>query len=69
MLSKALKIIDEALALFNKEDPYRERRSEVKRDVLASVRCYSEVLKASKMKASQRPPDSYFKTTKEPSAE
>jgi hypothetical protein len=36
----------------------------VKRDVLASVRCYAEILKERKMKVSQRSLDSYFQMTK-----
>jgi hypothetical protein len=63
-LSEALRIIDRALALFDEEDPNTERSSKVKRDVLASVKCYSEILKERKMKASQISSDSYFKTTK-----
>jgi DDE superfamily endonuclease./Tc5 transposase DNA-binding domain./CENP-B N-terminal DNA-binding domain. len=62
-LSEALRIIDEALAIFDEEDPNTERSSKVKRDVLASVRCYAEILKERKMKVSQRSLD-YFKTTK-----
>jgi hypothetical protein len=34
-LSKALKIIDKALAIFEEEDPNTERSSKVKRDVMA----------------------------------
>jgi hypothetical protein len=63
-LSEALRIIDEALAIFDEEDPNTERSSKVKRDVLASVRCYAEILKERKMKVSQRSLDSYFQTTK-----
>jgi hypothetical protein len=63
-LSEALRIIDKALATFDEEDPNTERSSKVKRDVLASVKCYSEILKERKMKASQRSLDSYFKMTK-----
>jgi len=64
-LSEALRIIDEALAIFDEEDPNTERSSKVKRDVLASVRCYAEILKERKMKVSQRSLDSYFQTTKD----
>jgi len=63
-LSEALRIIDEALAIFDEEDPNTERSSKVKRDVLASVRCYAEILKERKMKVSQRLLDPYFQTTK-----
>ena len=63
-LSEALQIIDEALAIFDEEDPNTERSSKVKRDVLASVRCYAEILKERKMKVSQISVDSYFQTTK-----
>jgi len=63
-LSEALRIIDEALAIFDEEDPNTERSSKVKREVLASVRCYAEILKERKMKVSQRSLDPYFQTAK-----
>jgi len=63
-LSEALRIIDEALAIFDEEDPNTERSSKVKRDVSASVRCYAEILKERKMKVSLRSLDPYFQTTK-----
>jgi len=44
-LSKALQIIDKALAIFEEEDPNTERDSKVKRDVMALVRSYSNILK------------------------
>jgi len=44
-LSKALQIIDKALAIFEEEDPNTERGSKVKRDVMALVRSYSNILK------------------------
>jgi hypothetical protein len=62
-LSDALQIIDRSLAIFNREDPNTERSSKVKRDVLASVRCYLKILKERKMTASQRLLDSCFKIT------
>lgn len=47
-LSKALHIIDKALAIFDKEDPNTERGSKVTRDVIASVRGHSDILKKDK---------------------
>jgi len=44
-LSKALQIIDKALAIFEEEDPNTERSSKVKRDVMALVRSYSNIPK------------------------
>jgi hypothetical protein len=52
------------LTVFDKEDPNTKRNSKVKRVVSASVRCYSKIMKARKMKASQKPLDSFGKTTK-----
>jgi hypothetical protein len=63
-LYEALRGIDQALAIFDEEDPNTERSSKVKRDVLASVRCYSEILKERKMKTPQRSPEHYFKEMK-----
>lgn len=63
-LSDALQIIDKSLAIFHREDPNTERSSKVKREVLASVRCYAEILKERKMKVSQRSLDPYFQTAK-----
>jgi hypothetical protein len=45
------------LTVFNKEDPNMKRNSKVKRVVSASVKCYSKIMKARKMKASQKPLD------------
>ena len=50
-LSDALQIIDKSLAIFRREDPNTERSSKMKRDVLASVRCYLKILKDRKMSA------------------
>jgi len=47
------------LFIFDKEDPNTKRNSKVKRVVSASVRFYSKIMKARKMKASQKPLDSY----------
>jgi hypothetical protein len=44
-LSEALQIKNKVLAIFDEEYPNTERGSKVKRDALASVRCYSEILK------------------------
>jgi hypothetical protein len=63
--TRVMRIINEALAIFYEEGPNTERSANVTRDVLASVRCYSEVLIERKTKASQRCLDYYFKTIKE----
>jgi rubrerythrin len=47
LLSTALQIINDALPVFNKEDPNTERISNMKRDVFASARCYSKIMKQS----------------------
>ena len=47
-LSEVLRIMDEAVAVFEKEDPSTGRSSKVMRDILASVRCYSEIVKEGK---------------------
>jgi len=64
MLSKVLPIIDKTLTVFDIGDPNTKINSTVKRVVSASVRHYSKKMKARKMKASQKPVDSYNKTTK-----
>jgi hypothetical protein len=52
-LSKALQLFDKGLSILEDDDPNTERSSKVKRDILASLTCYSELLKESRMKASQ----------------
>jgi hypothetical protein len=37
--------MDEAVAVFGKEGSYTCRSSKVMRDILASVRCYAEIVK------------------------
>lgn len=47
-MSEVLRIMDEAVAIFGKGGSYTGRSSKVMRDILASVRCYSEVMKEGK---------------------
>jgi len=47
-LSKALQFIDKALEIFDEDDPNTERGSTVTKDVMASVRNYSDILKKEK---------------------
>jgi hypothetical protein len=47
-LSEVLRIVDEAVAVFEKEGPNTSRSSKVMRDILTSVRCYSEIVKEGK---------------------
>jgi len=47
-LSEVLRIMDEAVAVFEKEGLNTGRSSKVMRDILASVRCYSEIVKEGK---------------------
>ncbi|GFG29801.1 hypothetical protein Cfor_00232 [Coptotermes formosanus] len=58
-LSEALRLFDEGLLILEENDPNTERSSKVKRDILASLTCYSEMLKE-RMKASQTSLDSFF---------
>ena len=43
-LSEVLRIMDEAVAVFEKEGPNTGGRSEVLREILASVTCYLEIV-------------------------
>jgi hypothetical protein len=52
------KILSKALQLFN--DGLSIRSSKVKRDILASLTCYFEMLKERRMKASQTSWNSFF---------
>lgn len=56
---------DKGLAIVDEDSPYTERNFKVKRDVLASLRCYSKILKKRKYESIQRSMNSCFKTTME----
>ena len=42
-LAQAFQLIDQALQIFNQDDPNHERSSRVNRSVLGSINCYKEI--------------------------
>lgn len=60
-LAQAIQLIDQALQIFDQDDPNQERSSKVGSAVLGSINCYKEIYESKKQQAVQTTIEKFFK--------